>query len=220
MKLVEILARELVEWPEGAISIAQDNDGRTYAYAGTPDRSTGGEQWLTFEGPKEIALIVSIDCDRAIDRAFAVVTRDQWQSQRDRVAANDDPTADPVTVEYQSTDGPLDWRDRIREIDAQQVHLADERAELVAKLAGEGFVLCASVSAEVAEPVNMADQSNWQVGDLFTVVGNDSHNFDIGETVRLTVLEDDRGDGHRYEHMDKRDFWWVEHANVRFHSRP
>jgi len=56
----------------------------------------------------------------------------------------------------------LQWRDRITEIDSTTQALTAERAELVQKLASEGFALI----GRMADPVeDMSDWRNWKVGD-------------------------------------------------------
>ena len=128
----------------------------------------------------------------------------------------------PVTKQ----EGPIAWRDRIHEIDAKTKAMAQERADLIQKLATEGFALIDKAEPnnqeESAQAVDMSDPENWRAGDLFEIIGEDSHNFVVGETVRMTVFESDhdREDGHQYEHLDSRDFWWVKDVNVKFHSRP
>lgn len=75
------------------------------------------------------------------------------------------------------SENPIQWRDRITQIDAdikfeEERHCSNmacmdqERAELVAKLAAEGFALIAAV-VEPVEPVeDMSDWRNWKAGDL------------------------------------------------------
>lgn len=66
-----------------------------------------------------------------------------------------------------SVEGPIQWRDRITEIDATTNALTTERADLVQKLASEGFALI----GWVVEPVeDMSDWRNWKVGDLLEMV--------------------------------------------------
>jgi len=69
-----------------------------------------------------------------------------------------------VTETLSAVDGPFQWRDRITEIDATTQALTTERAELVQKLASEGFALI----GRAVEPVE--DYGNIQIGDLVSVV--------------------------------------------------
>lgn len=111
--------------------------------------------------------------------------------------------------------GPLQWRDRIAEIDATTQALTTERAELVQKLACEGFALI----GRVVEPVeDMSDWRNWKVGDLVEYTGENDSTFYIAG-VQYTVesiahdflyLDDESGGHHKWTHC--KDFKW--------HSRP
>lgn len=63
--------------------------------------------------------------------------------------------------------GPCEWRDRITEIDATTQALTTERADLVQKLASEGFALIGRV-VELVE--DMSDWRNWKDGDMVEMV--------------------------------------------------
>lgn len=165
--------------------------------------------------------------------AYRIIEEEkQEMAGPDIYAASEDFRDEPISVEYQSTDGPLDWRDRIREIDAYMIGEKEahkrliesaetERAELVAKLAAEGLALCGEPIKAIEQAQDMSDPSKWKEGDLIEIIGDDSHKFEVGEIVRLKVFElDHRSDGHRYEHLDRRDYWWVKHKCAKFHSRP
>lgn len=70
-------------------------------------------------------------------------------------------------AKFPRLDGPLKWRDRIAEIDVEVQARTVERAELVQKLASEGFALI----GRVVEPVeDMSDWRNWKTGDLLEMV--------------------------------------------------
>lgn len=71
MKLVEILAQELEMWPEGALVLSQLENG----YICKPGESS-------FDEP-----ITVVYYDLAEDWSSAVVTRPQWQAERDRMKA-------------------------------------------------------------------------------------------------------------------------------------
>lgn len=100
------------------------------------------------------------------------------------------PSEQPATVKESSPvepispiDGPLQWRDRITEIDAESkaeserhnaamTALDTERAELVQKLASEGLALI----ERKAEPVeDMSDPAKWRKGDIVKCVGPTKH---------------------------------------------
>lgn len=62
---------------------------------------------------------------------------------------------------------PIAWRGRIKEIDATTDALATERADLISKLAAEGFALIEPIAKADSAQVDadMSDWSNWRVGD-------------------------------------------------------
>lgn len=74
---------------------------------------------------------------------------------------------DPRDSAKRDSDYVCWMRDRITEIDATTQALTTERANLVQKLASEGFALI----GRVVEPVeDMSDWRNWKVGDLLEMV--------------------------------------------------
>lgn len=86
MKLVELLARELSEWPAGFLG----NDGMTQDKCGdlntmdagkSPDFHAGDGVW---HGRSHSYLEGSNRVEVASDYATAVVTKEQWQAERDR----------------------------------------------------------------------------------------------------------------------------------------
>lgn len=95
--------------------------------------------------------------------------------------------------------GPLQWRDRITEIDATTSALATERADLVQKLASEGFALI----GRAVEPVeDMNDWRNWKDGDFVESVIDEDEDIAKGGKYKLwrdteyasIYIVDDAGD--------------------------
>ena len=87
MKLVEILAKELKEWPEGAACVAQDSDATVWPFDNTDIERYPNGQW-------GIGLCVKPDWDSeaiqlATDHASAIVTREMWEAERAK--NNNDP---------------------------------------------------------------------------------------------------------------------------------
>lgn len=80
MKLVEILARDLKEWPEGAEYIVQDHDGQCWPSSkleGRPPELVDNMHWSCW--------YVSVDdfyIEVAEDFRTAVVTKEQWEEER------------------------------------------------------------------------------------------------------------------------------------------
>ena len=121
--------------------------------------------------------------------------------------------------------GPLQWRDRIYELDTQRAELEatyqrqigeidGERLELVGKLKAEGLAL-----VEVVQPVeDMSDWRNWKAGDFLECVDiSDKHcaAIQLGELYQYKgfgdVIDDD-GDEQAYPVKHGKCFKW--------HSRP
>lgn len=116
-----------------------------------------------------------------------------------RVNQSVDAAAPEVT-----NDGPLQWRDRITEIDREVEALEEERASLIQKLADEGFKL---IKREAVELPDMSDWRNWREGDVVEFVrdGCESQYFTkgrhyvvadvVGDSLDpISVKEDDDGD--------------------------
>ena len=80
MKLVEILARELTEWPEGTNFIFQDYDGEVWGDAGDDSLYTSSN---ICEEHRKIA----DDFPTSLkDKYCSLVTRAQWEAERARMA--------------------------------------------------------------------------------------------------------------------------------------
>lgn len=132
-----------------------------------------------------------------------------------RVNESVDAAAPEVTA---PNDGPLQWRDRVTEIDREVEELQEERESLIQKLADEGFKL---IKLESVELPDMSDWRNWKVGDLLEVTAQEhGHNFPIGEIVRMKCLPSESGGQIDCEYIDSRDFWWLRSDELKFHSRP
>ena len=121
-----------------------------------------------------------------------------------------------------SIGGPLQWRDRIAEIDSTTMALTTERAELVQKLASEGFALI----GRVVEPVeDMSDWRNWKEGDLLEMVkASDWEEMTNGKLYEFAAPEnrdnfavvDDNGELRSF-HIGSDDFV---SGDFKWHSRP
>ena len=80
MKLVEILARELTEWPEGTNFIFQDYDGEAWGDA-------GNESLYTSSNICEEHRKIGDDFPTSLkDKYCSLVTRAQWEAERARIA--------------------------------------------------------------------------------------------------------------------------------------
>ncbi len=104
-------------------------------------------------------------------------------------------------------------RDRITEIDSTASALAIERAELVQKLASEGFALIGRV---VDSAVCQPDPGRWMIGDSVECVSSSYSFITVGTIYKITGFDrnmvqflDDDGTEMEYER-----------AHFKFHSRP
>lgn len=151
------------------------------------------------------------------------------------------PPAKPATVKQSlSVDpvspisGPLQWRDRITEIDAESkaendrhsaamTALDTERAELVQKLSSEGLAMI----ERKAEPVeDMSDPANWREGDVLECVNREwitFENFAIGSLYTL-LRNDGEEDGDQHHWLKVKDgdgdYMGVPASEFKWHSRP
>lgn len=80
MKLVEILARDLKEWPEGAEYIVQDHDGQCWPsdrLEDWPPEIMGNACWRC-----SFVSTVDLYLETAEDFQTAIVTKEQWKEER------------------------------------------------------------------------------------------------------------------------------------------
>lgn len=149
------------------------------------------------------------------------------------VKAVTDKSSDVEMPAAKYFDGPLQWRDRIREIERyidgqEKAHRMlmdaanEERASLVAKLKAEGFALIQSdepnSKAESAQQ-DMSDPANWRVGDLVKSVNDEADDILIGGVYVLYEDPDvNQGDLYLVDRTgDKRNRCIDDYE---FHSRP
>ena len=159
---------------------------------------------------------------------LSAVTWDHYGSIHDimayrlhKPAENEEIEARPIespTLECQTAGrsdriNPIQWRDRITEIDATTSALATERAELVQKLADEGFALIGrAAETETAQP----DPGRWMIGDSVECISSNYSFISVGTVYVITGFDrnmvqflDDDGTEMEYER-----------SNFKFHSRP
>lgn len=121
MKLVELLAKHVSEWPNGAAYAVQDGDRRQTVKYG----KTKGNLGIKAEGHsldvwqnRSWGFTSNHDFDHdelASDFLTAIVTEDQWQAERDRQnggawkrhRGGKQPVADDVRVEVKLRDGDI-----------------------------------------------------------------------------------------------------------------
>ena len=296
MKLVELLAREMSEWPEKASHAVQHEDGDVgFTYDGKPGRDKDHSDWsinaLTASEKAYWLIGVAKSISTiASDHATAIVTRADWEAERARIAkpakkADKDgwirhrggkcPVDGEIKVEARQRggqivignaqefwwehrsnggdimayrlhkpaeqvapfieavnafnalakvpqlDGPLLWRDRIAEIDATNLALTTERAELVQKLASEGFALIGRINDLLTDAAQKHEAQQpvpgkWEVGDSVECISSNYSFITVGTVYVITGFDrnmvqflDDDGTEMEYER-----------AHFKFHSRP
>lgn len=200
MKLVEILAKELEEWPSNTDSIWQDHDSELRFY-GNRDTSLSN-------------IYVSELCDDCLRRWGDItpenrVTKEMWEAEKAKLSAQNTLVFDPIYC-----------RDRIKEIDALVESLEEERVSLVQALEDEGFLLISAALISATPTEDMSDWRNWKEGDLVEcvsdvvescermTVGNlYSVNIDCGDMV---IIDDDNDPMHSV----------VGSKRIKWHSRP
>ena len=120
---------------------------------------------------------------------------------------------DPRDSAKRDSDYVCWMRDRITEIDATTQALTAERADLVQKLASEGFALI----GRAVEPAE--DYGNIQIGDLVSVISiggfSDCTGLSVGDIVEVTSVDNDES-----LKTVSGGSWGSIGYNYKFHSRP
>ena len=126
-----------------------------------------------------------------------------------------------------SVEGPLQWRDRITTIDFDIKTLTTERAELVQKLASEGFALIGRINDLLTDAAqkheNIGDPKKWKVGDELEAIGDCGGFSFAGEVVKILVVRDDGGFEVATESEPDYGWFFTEEESItdlKFHSRP
>jgi hypothetical protein len=177
MKLVEILALELSEWPLCVVSMSQDSDLQVSHY------ERKDQIWsIAYDGSWNndgyLPLSRFTVSGFATDHATAMVTREMWEAERARMVFTD------ISDDF----NPVINRDRIRAIDVQLADLTLERAERIAELAAEGFALLPVVDA-VGPAWDIEDWRDWQAGDLLEVVRENDARLPVGGIYPIRSIE-------------------------------
>ena len=206
-----------VENEYGFISEAQENALTRPAKQQCPVKAKAAERLAKFDPAKTVSLEEMEqrfkEDGRVVEDTQAAVAALLAGAGSKRLAA-----ASEVII----TSDPIEWRDRIRELDTQRAEveatyqcqvseITKERESLVQKLAGEGLAL--------AE--DMSDWRNWKAGDLVEWIGLSSQHYTLGKTYEVEkvldkglVMDDNNGGDHRWggDQEIARAFKW--------HSRP
>ena len=196
MKLVELLALELVEWPEDAHVGMQDPDRDNTIWF--LERNHGEiefkeESWRCHGSTFDI--LISRPSRLASDYDTAIVGYSEWEDECKRISQ---PQAEEVEVskpeltykldwvEVDDTKpaaaNPLTWRDTIIHCQAIIEDCEREIERNTQKLADEGFELIAQINsnldridATLESAVDMGDWRNWQKGDVVECITDEYH---------------------------------------------
>ncbi len=227
MKLVELLARELVGWPEGVACYAQDSTGSCYAFNKEEIEYKGNgfcEGWQGIDGMSIISrdMAARPTLQRATDYATTIVTREMWEVEKQRILSNCEGIIKEVVVEGTTLYNPIQSRDRIYEIDSLVESLEEERVSLVQGLEDEGFKLVGKgvKGDDCDQPAEyMSDPSNWNKGDIIEAV-SESSGYKLGHTYMIKGFDSQNGFVFtEYDSLGSSTNGW-HYRHFKFHSRP
>lgn len=155
-----------------------------------------------------------------IDDHICVTTRNDTEFAF-KPAEQPDPEAGAKAA-AQAAINPIEWRDRIHEIDRTVEALEEERVSLVQRLADEGFKLIGKINEGIADAKqaheDMSDWRNWKVGDLVECLNDHPGQFTKGKLYKIKAfntfsvsieLDDGGSDTNGWQFK-----------NFKFHSRP
>lgn len=131
-----------------------------------------------------------------------------------------DDNADLKAAAYDAIQ-PIQWRDRITEIDATTQALTTERENLVQKLASEGFALIGRINDLLTDAAqkheDMSDPKNWRNGDIVECIVDHEDYFTAGYRYVVDYMECDWVNIHADDEGDENA---IRPHKVKFHSRP
>lgn len=115
MKLVQLLAKELKEWPENIEFLAQDSSGRVFGWIGRPEYYD--DQWI-LNGDCDIVGFDVVAIDLSDNYKSSLATNSQWQAEREKMnkpkwirhRGGKCPVADDVKVLYRMRSGTITSR--------------------------------------------------------------------------------------------------------------
>lgn len=177
------------------------------------DRSNASE-WVHNNDKGDIMAYRIHAPEQAIQQEAIVQFNEQTAKAPISVGDEQMPAAKPI-------DGPIKWRDRIREIDSTVDALEEERESLIQRLAEEGFkLLRVDGKAMPKQPeLDMGDWRNWLPGDQVEVTGSDNGGWLTKKGRIGTVFRDECGDM-RIEYQGG-DYWYIhDNCTFKWHSRP
>lgn len=122
MKLVQLLAKELKEWPLGldgdpSLFLTQEGDGWLRSWDDNGELSFNGHSW-SMKGTIPCEDFGMLEENLASDLSKAIITKDQWQAEREKMnepkwirhRGGKCPVADDVKVLYRMRSGTITSR--------------------------------------------------------------------------------------------------------------
>ena len=116
-------------------------------------------------------------------------------------------------------EGPLQWRDRIHEIDRTIEALEEERVSLIQRLEAEGLQLLQAKACGSVQPVeDMSDWRNWKIGDKIECLGHCPGQFTQGALYKVRALHQHSVSVDLDDNGSDTNGWG--YSNFKWHSRP
>jgi hypothetical protein len=200
MNLIELLARELKEWPEGWVAAAQESNAKIAGFRTVPLVFNDLQGWDSPDETSYIGLsrdVVNVS-QLANDWNISYVTREQWEAVVSIPPATTTSTLETMLTEWRDLEARAQAAQA--EADALFEHAGQCHGEIVVRLAELGWG-APRVAAVVSEPVcrpPLADDwyKHVKVGDMLTYrVGDGKYHmrdeFTSGQSYRVHSLDSD-----------------------------
>ena len=215
MKLLDLLAIHLTEWPEDVTHISQDGTGELNSLDDVSKLRAALAEGVEKNGEWSSAYWSYLDYQETLlkdkslyadDYATAIVSECQWMIRQVELAADQTDKGGIYTYtlnQHDQDNDPRQMRDRIKEIGTILKELAAERESLVQGLAAEGFLLVeeldvggVSLYGYAASPTkeDMGDSDNWKVGDLVECTSSAYRFITEGSVYKIEELKGDEGE--------------------------
>lgn len=143
MKLIDLLLEELGEWPKGCHVMTQDRSGCVYYWRKTPTFIADEDSWeFTGRGGTVDALLEgtnyyiqddkgnALEFEACTDYHIAIINQNMYEAAMKELTDNPKPAG-----------GLIEWRDRVIEIQKEQLRLQQELRELHTAINKSGFKL-------------------------------------------------------------------------------
>lgn len=225
MKLIELLARELKEWPSDVEHVVQDGDGEIKFGTGEAPykHSDDSKVWI-----RDISCgIVSRDFPLADDWNTAIVTHDEWENATNQPfepIPGAAPTLETMLTEWRNLEARAQAAQA--EADALFEHAGQCHGEIVVRLAELGWgaprgpMVPGEPVVTLDTPLDMTDWRNLRDGDIIECCDDGWSRSWVGRTVTVRQVEHAGYDGSLPIYAvdeDGDDDWGMGH---RFISRP